>query len=306
MANNEASKSNKIATEVKKQLTESNIDKGFVSLVETNLNDSEAFVRYSEIHDLLAYKKKDGVQSLLKDDKNGFIEGKDKDYYIEKMDSTGGRPLNEIYMTPDTVKMLCMAAQTEKGNQFRKYYIELEKCYKKIIADNIKLQVDNKLDNPIHILNKYDFDPNMYKNKEVLYLISIKDDIYKFGITADIVKRLRAHKENFNYQYVIKCWDCINRSISKNIEDAFKLYAKHGKIDHKLNNEKEIIKTNNIDLIIQVINKYVEKYVKEHKDKFKSSRLEQKNELIKNKIELLNKLSTYKGNNDAIFDGTTH
>lgn len=277
---------------------EVNLDQTFVQKLTDTLFDSNKFVKYSEIVEWIGYKKKDTVVDILKDKKYELVFG--SDYNIVKMESTGGRPNNEIYMTVDTVKLLCMMAPTEKGHLFRKYYIELEKCFKKIISEHLHLQTNNTMNNPIKILNKYEFDPNQWKNKEVMYLIYIKDDIYKFGVTQNILKRFKTHKDKFNYEYVVKCWDTINRTVSKKIEDSVLLYVKHEKINHKMGNEKELIKTNDIDKMIKVMNGYVEKHTKMYKDQFKSVELEQQNEIIKNKLELIKQMNEFKKNNNNI------
>ena len=175
-----------------------------------------------------------------------------------------------------------------------------------MLIDNIILQTNIALINPIHVLNKYDFDVNLYKNIEVLYLICVKNDIYKFGITQNIIKRLKTHKDNFDYEYVLKCWKSINRTVGKKIEDCIKLYIRHSKIDYKLNNETELFKTDNINLVIQVINKYFEKYTKDYTNQFKNAEIEQQNELAKNKAELFkNKLELFKLMKDFECDKNT-
>lgn len=290
---------NKIIEEVKSQTSDDK--KEFVNTFIDNVVDSNTMISFTKVYEWIGYKKKETVLLLLRNKKFGFIEGEKGDFFVKKIKVDNVcKPINEIFMTIDTVKSICLMAPTEKGQQFRKYYIELEKCFKKLIAENINLQTDIKLINPMHILNKFDFDVNLYKGKEVVYLICIMGEIYKFGVTQNILKRLKTHKDNLNYVYVLKCWNSINRTVSKKIEDCIKLYIRHAKIDHRHNNETEVFKTDNINSVIEVINKYVEKYTKEYNDQFKNAKLEQKNELIKNKLELFKLLKEYDGDKNTI------
>jgi hypothetical protein len=91
-----------------------------------------------------------------------------------------------------------------------------------------------------------------------------------------------------NYDYVINCWDCINRTVSKKIEEDIKRYCKVNKINTNYGKETEIIKTNNIDEYVKIFKGYVIKRVGEYENKFTDKRLEQKIKLIE-KIEELKK-----------------
>ena len=79
-----------------------------------------------------------------------------------------------------------------------------------------------------------------------------------------------------NYDYVVKCWDAINRTVSKKIEDAIKLYIKHEKINEIYNNETEVLKVPNIENIISVITNYVDKNISDHNKTYFNARLAQK------------------------------
>ncbi|QKF94061.1 phage anti-repressor protein [Fadolivirus algeromassiliense] len=175
---------------IKKNLgTETNFVDAFCDTLYGN-----EFIDFENVKEWIGYKKKDTVYNILVNGKYDFVNG--TDYKIEKIKKEGiCKPINEIYMTIDTIKCICLLCPTEKGQQFRKYYIEMEKLFRQYVSTTIQ----NKLTNPIPELNKYDFDINKYMKKEVLYLIFIKDDIYKFGVTADIKKRLTNHTNQLNY-----------------------------------------------------------------------------------------------------------
>ncbi|AYV76034.1 MAG: phage antirepressor protein [Terrestrivirus sp.] len=263
---------------------ELNIDQQFVNKFSDTLFDQSKFVKYTDVIDWIGYKNKRTLTDVLKNENFGFIEG--TDYEIKKMESTGGRPGNEIFMTIDTIKCICLMAPTEKAQQFRKYYIELEKCFKKLITENIKLQTIN-INNPVDALKKYEFDPNQYKKKEVFYILYINNSTYKFGISGDLFNRLRQHRNTIKYDFVVKCFDTINRTLGKKIEDAFKLYIRHNKLQTVYNNETECFKTTdkiNIDKLIEVISKYVDFYINEYN---KENKLDSNNSSLNNNINLL-------------------
>lgn len=60
----------------------------------------------------------------------GFSEGKD---FYSKMsktsESTGGRPATDYDITVDIAKQICMIQRTDKGRQYREYFLELEKAW---------------------------------------------------------------------------------------------------------------------------------------------------------------------------------
>lgn len=92
----------------------------------TKFLNSKEMVSYTEVKDIIGYKKKESVLDLLSDEKNGFI--KDTDYKIINEKKEGVKKhINEIYMTVDTLKCICMMSSTEQSVQFRKYYLQMEK-----------------------------------------------------------------------------------------------------------------------------------------------------------------------------------
>lgn len=55
----------------------------------------------------------------------GFTEGTDFSSFLSE--STGGRPSTDHQLTIDMAKEICMIQRSEKGKQFRQYFIEVEK-----------------------------------------------------------------------------------------------------------------------------------------------------------------------------------
>lgn len=57
----------------------------------------------------------------------GFMEG--KDFWTKMSKSNGGRPATDYEITVDMAKQICMIQRTEKGMQYRQYFLELEKAW---------------------------------------------------------------------------------------------------------------------------------------------------------------------------------
>ena len=70
----------------------------------------------------------------------GFEAGKD---FCSKMsESTGGRPATDYLISVDMAKQICMLQRSEKGKQYRQYFLDLEKAWntpEQIFARALKL-----------------------------------------------------------------------------------------------------------------------------------------------------------------------
>lgn len=57
----------------------------------------------------------------------GFTEGEDFSSFLSE--STGGRPSKEYAISIEMAKQICMLQRTDKGKQYRDYFIRLEKAW---------------------------------------------------------------------------------------------------------------------------------------------------------------------------------
>ena len=57
----------------------------------------------------------------------GFEAG--KDFWTKMSESSGGRPAMEYNITVDMAKQICMIQRTDKGRQYRQYFLDLEKAW---------------------------------------------------------------------------------------------------------------------------------------------------------------------------------
>ena len=57
----------------------------------------------------------------------GFVEGEDFSTFLSE--STGGRPATDYEITVDMAKQICMIQRSDKGRQYRQYFLNLEKAW---------------------------------------------------------------------------------------------------------------------------------------------------------------------------------
>uniref|UniRef100_A0A6C0EF87 Bro-N domain-containing protein n=1 Tax=viral metagenome TaxID=1070528 RepID=A0A6C0EF87_9ZZZZ len=152
--------------------------------------------------------------------------------------------------------------------------------------------------------NYIEEDLDKYHNKDCIYIIHIKDNIYKYGNTSHIFKRLQAHKTNLNYNKIIKIYDMNNMNEAIKLENKIKTLVKTLKINTVYNTHIEIfeVDNNNLQNLIKKIDELSLKIIntKNNKnlelineniknldiEKEKTKQLELENENLKLKLEL--------------------
>ena len=70
-------------------------------------------------------------------DEYGFEEGKD---FYSKLSKSHGRPSQEYIISLDMAKELAMVENNEQGRKIRKYFIEVEKQYRRSPVSNIAIR----------------------------------------------------------------------------------------------------------------------------------------------------------------------
>ena len=72
----------------------------------------------------------------------GFESGKDFYSKMSKTSETGGRPAIDYQISVDMAKQICMIQRSEKGRQYRQYFIDLEKAWntpEQVLARALKI-----------------------------------------------------------------------------------------------------------------------------------------------------------------------
>ena len=182
----------------------------FFSLYQYNTKESE-FVIDLEVLTKWLGAKKGTIKDTLKKSYTKNID------YNETIIRNGvnGRPSEQVMLTPDCMKRLCMVSRTKKAEDVRSYFIELEKHinqYKDVIVErylsNHTPQQENIHGGVIYILNT---DLNL-------------PGVYKIGKTTDFKSRLKTHQsshvDNIKVVKVYKTTDI------DNVEKCLKQYLK--------------------------------------------------------------------------------
>lgn len=111
------------------------IEGEFVPVYENN--KGERLVSARELFFVLRGKEtKTKFGDWIKDRLNRYIFVENEDFIgfsLKNEKPNGGRPTKEYYLTIDTAKEICMIENNEIGRKIRKYFIEVEKRYRKIV-----------------------------------------------------------------------------------------------------------------------------------------------------------------------------
>ncbi|QSV70072.1 MAG: hypothetical protein HEQ20_03960 [Aphanizomenon flos-aquae KM1D3_PB] len=103
-------------------------------------SDKEFAVPFDDAWQWLQYSRKDSCKRLLVSNFEKNI-----DYLVfhnNEENLSGGRPSEEIYLSKDCFKQICMLANTERGKQVRLYFLQCEKELKEIKAAQLQQPTD--------------------------------------------------------------------------------------------------------------------------------------------------------------------
>jgi prophage antirepressor-like protein len=186
--------------------------------------------------------------------------------------------LKTIYINESGFYSIILASKKEEAKQFKRWVTS------KVLPSIRKTGGYNMFDNYI------EEDLDKYYNKDCVYIINIKDNIYKYGYTSHIFKRLQAHKTNLKYNKIIKIFEMNNMNEAIRLENKIKKLVKLSNINMIYNNHIEIFAVNNIDLQ-DLINKIdglsLNLNIKNKQNNLELEKLKMENENLKLKLELL-------------------
>lgn len=109
-------------------------------------------------------------------------------------------------------------------------------------------------------------DLNKFIGKSCLYLIHIKDNIYKYGITRKIKERMSSHKKDLDYKREIEVWEVKER---ETVENKISNLLNQWNIKIIYQTKTECFQTSDditIDHVIAKINEYINEYKNEKKE----------------------------------------
>ena len=163
-------------------------------------NKGEKLINARELHERLGSKRQfaNWIEERIK--KYKFEEH--EDFLTILLKSDGGRPKKEYILKLDVAKELCMIENNEAGRMIRKYFIEVEKRYRKIVEspqnifDVMHLALDQIKENEKRLKNL----ENVSKqNTEQIEEIKKKIDVIiekDYCLATDIAEQLHIYSEN--------------------------------------------------------------------------------------------------------------
>ena len=178
----------------------------FFNLYDENTEDNDFVINIDAVSKWLKILRGNIKKTLVET----YRKNIDYKITIEKSTSAG-RPKETIYLTPDCFKRLCMLTKSEKGEEVRSYYIQLEKH-----IDKYKDNIINDLRTRVQVLERNMKPIEIPKNEGVIYVLKTPEyvalkDVYKIGSTEDFRKRLithhTSHADNVEVKHVYKTSD---------------------------------------------------------------------------------------------------
>ena len=244
-------------------------------------------IKYLYYNDQVYFKGKDIASMLGYDDTSQSIcKNVDIEDRINVSELLENEDPQTVFINESGFYNIIFASQKEEAKKFKRWVTStVLPLIRKTGSYNI---IDNYIEE----------DLDKYQNKDCVYIIHIKDNIYKYGYTSHIFKRLQAHKTNLNYNKIIKIYDMDNMNEAINLETKIKKLTKSLNINIVYNNHIEIFKidNNNLQNIIKKIDELSLTIINKNSiiiednniiiEKEKTKQLELENENLKLKLEL--------------------
>lgn len=272
-------------------------------------DNNEIWFKGRDVADILGYKDtKDAIMEHI--DKEDKIPYKDlggvfhpplkgKLVGVKGINNIEGSNLNikpnTIFINESGLYSIMMASKLPKAKEFKRWIT------KEVIPSIRKTGSYSLIDKPdVKLLP----DLNEFENKNCFYLLNIKDNLYKFGISQNIKDRISSHKREHKFKNLVKIWNMESFEFVKKLEKKVKDIIKQWNIQYNEENQLEWFQTNEIctlNDIINKINEYIETIVCENKNdnQLKIQKEITKQKEIENKtkeIEMIsNLLTSYKG-----------
>ncbi|MBS5463852.1 phage antirepressor KilAC domain-containing protein [Clostridium sp.] len=121
----------------------------------------------------------------------GFSEGNEFFPILGETSETGGRPAVDYQISVDMAKQVCMIQRSEKGKQYRQYFIDLEKAWntpEQVMARALKL-ADRTIDN-LKEDNKKLIEDNERMKPKVIFADAVSTSQTSI-LVGDLAKLLR-------------------------------------------------------------------------------------------------------------------
>lgn len=190
----------------------------------------EKLVNARELHEQLLVGKVFAAWIQDRIEKYGFLENEDFFPFLEK---TSGRPKTEYMLTMDTAKEIAMVQNNEQGRAIRKYFIKVEKEYRKqhqpqSIEDLIIMQAQSVKE----LRQKVE-----QQDKKLETVHHRLDNIDKLDTIGDLQQRLNSMIRKYAAQNGIafpEAWRHFRRAFNNAYRTNLKSLMKNYQIKHGL------------------------------------------------------------------------
>jgi len=258
------------------------INKIYIDKFWSNINNKDWIYVDEQLIEWIGYKKNScGKQKFINIIKENFKEGIDfKMYNYEQLNNIFHLSLeiNEnnkeilaykdklkyihnrtthIILSPKGFKKSLMLIRTEKANQIRDYYVDIEDLCLEFNKYLLQHKDEELKENRINDKYKIEALLQSLAIKPVVYFGFIDKYIIKFGHSNNIQNRIKQHEKTYGSFKIIYIKECHNNKL---IESKINQFAKESNVLHNLNIENknyiELIKLTEdftIDMIIDKI-----------------------------------------------------
>lgn len=102
-----------------------------------------------------------------------------KDFFPKKEESTGGRPAVDYEISVDMAKQICMIQRSEKGKQYRQYFLDLEKAWN--TPEQVFARALRMADKEIEKLKKENIEDSEVNALELVNRMQVRQFDWKIG-----------------------------------------------------------------------------------------------------------------------------
>jgi len=121
-------------------------------------------------------------------------------------------------------------------------------------------------------------DLEKYKDKNCVYILNVKDDLYKYGQSHRLNNRLNQHKNNIDYINIVRIYEMDSINDILNLEDKIKNLTKEQKINTTYNSGIEFFQISNIIKLNKILDQ-IDSMANE---------IKQNNKLVSNQLKIEN------------------
>ena len=229
----------------------------FVDCGKNIINFNSLQCKYFFYNDLIYFKAKDIAELLDYDDtdqairknieennkfelsnftpvpQTGVLKSNELQYIKKQI---GNEPSNTIFINEAGLYCLIFGSKKKEALHFRNWVTSE-------VLPSIRKNGYYEIIKP-HAYLKDDLEK--YRDKNCVYILNVKDDIYKFGQSHRLNNRLNQHKNNIDYINIVRIYEMDSINDILNLEDKIKNLTKELKINITYNSGIEFFQISNI------------------------------------------------------------